>query len=58
MEFVIRRMRQVKIAMVFKACLCRIMDSVFNSVHNAVSHWAQIKPLRNNSVSPGEAHSC
>ena len=38
MEFFIRRMRQVKIAMVFKACLYRIMDSVFNTVHNPVSH--------------------
>ena len=30
-------MRQVKIAMIFKACLYRIMDNVFNAEHNPLT---------------------
>lgn len=58
MEFFIRRVRQIKIAMIFKACLYRIMDNVFNAEHNPLTQWAQIKHLGKNSISPGEAHSC
>lgn len=53
MEFFIRRVRQVKIAMIFKACLyIGLVDNVFNAEHNPLTQWAQIKHLGKNLYQP------